>query len=59
MTALRSLLEDLPRTCAPVVLLRATRAEDMVLVKEVAELVRYRGGKLCELSRHPRAGRPR
>ena len=49
VTALRSLLEDLPRTCAPVVLLRATRAEDMVLVKEVAELVRYRGGKLCEL----------
>jgi predicted ferric reductase len=49
VTALRSLLEDLPRNAAPVVLLRATRAEDMVLVKEVAELVRYRRGKLQEL----------
>jgi predicted ferric reductase len=49
VTALRSLLEDLPRNSAPVVLLRATRAEDMVLAKEVAELVRYRHGKLHEL----------
>ena len=49
VTALRSLLEDMPRNSAPVVLLRATRAEDMVLVKEVAELVRYRHGKLHEL----------
>jgi predicted ferric reductase len=49
VTALRSLLEDLPRNSAPVVLLRATREEDMVLVKEVAELVRYRRGKLHEL----------
>ena len=49
VTALRSLLEDLPRKSAPVVLLRATRAEDVVLGKEVAELVRYRHGKLHEL----------
>ena len=49
VTALRSLLEDLPRNSAPVVVLRATRAEDMVLAKEVAELVRYRHGKLHEL----------
>jgi predicted ferric reductase len=49
VTALRSLLEDLPRNSAPVVVLRATRAEDMVLIKEVAELVRYRHGKLHEL----------
>ena len=31
VTALRSLLEDLPRNSAPVVVLRATRPEDMVL----------------------------
>ena len=49
VTALRSLLEDLPRNSAPVVVLRATRAEDMVLGKEVAELVRYRRGKLHKL----------
>jgi predicted ferric reductase len=49
VTALRSLLEDLPRKSAPVVVLRATRAEDMVLVREVAELVRYRHGQLHEL----------
>ena len=50
VTALRSLLEDLPRNSAPVVVLRATRAEDMVLGKEVAALVRYRRGVLHELT---------
>jgi predicted ferric reductase len=49
VTALRSLLEDLPRNSAPVVVLRATTAEDMVLSKEVAELVRHRHGQLHEL----------
>jgi len=49
VTALRSLLEDMPRNTAPVVLLRATRPEDLVLRKEVAELVRYRRGRLHEL----------
>jgi predicted ferric reductase len=49
VTALRSLLEDLPRNSAPVVLLRASRPEDLVLAKEVAELVRYRHGRLHEL----------
>jgi predicted ferric reductase len=49
VTALRSLLEDLPRNAAPVVLLRATRPEDLVLRKEVAELVRYKRGQLHEL----------
>jgi predicted ferric reductase len=48
VTALRSLLEDMPRN-APVVLLRGTRPEDLVLRKEVAELVRYRRGRLHEL----------
>jgi predicted ferric reductase len=50
VTALRSLLEDLPRDSAPVVVLRATRAEDMVLAKEVAELVHYRRGRLHEVA---------
>jgi predicted ferric reductase len=50
VTALRSLLEDLPRNSAPVVVLRASRAEDMVLAKEVAELVRYRHGRLHEVT---------
>jgi predicted ferric reductase len=49
VTALRSLLEDLPRNSAPIVLLRASRKEDLVLAKEVAELVRYRHGRLHEL----------
>jgi ferredoxin-NADP reductase len=49
VTALRSLLEDLPRSAAPVVLLRATRPEDLVLRKEVEELVRYRRGRVHEL----------
>jgi len=49
VTALRSLLEDMPRNSAPVVLLRGTRPEDLVLGKEVADLVRYRRGRLHEL----------
>ena len=49
VTALRSLLEDLPRKSAPVVLLRASRPEDLVLGKEVGELVRHRRGQLHEL----------
>jgi ferredoxin-NADP reductase len=49
VTALRALLEDLPRGSAPVVILRATREEDLVLRKEVSELVKYRRGRLHEL----------
>ena len=49
VTALRSLLEDLPRNCAPVVLLRAGRRADLVLGQEVFELVRNRGGRLHAL----------
>ena len=49
VTALRSLLEDMPRNAAPVVLLRGTRPEDLVLHKEVADLVRYRRGRLHDL----------
>jgi ferredoxin-NADP reductase len=49
VTALRSLLEDLPRGSAPVVILRATREEDLVLRREVSELVKHRRGTLHEL----------
>jgi predicted ferric reductase len=49
VTALRSLLEDLPRGAAPIVVLRATREEDLVLRKELAELARHRRGQLFEL----------
>jgi len=52
ITALRSLLEDLPRNCAPVVLLRASRQEDLVLGREVAELVKNRRGRLHVLVGH-------
>jgi predicted ferric reductase len=50
VTALRSLLEDLPRGSAPAVLLRAGRPEDLVLSAEVRELVRLRGGTIHELT---------
>jgi ferredoxin-NADP reductase len=46
VTALRSLLEDLPRKSSPIVLLRASRQEDLVLGQEVADLVRNRRGQL-------------
>ncbi|HTT53206.1 MAG TPA: ferredoxin reductase family protein [Streptosporangiaceae bacterium] len=50
VTALRSLLEDLPRGSGPVVLLRGRRPEDLVLSAEVRELVRVRGGSLHEVT---------
>lgn len=49
VTAVRSLLEDLPRGTDPVVILRASSEEDLVLTSEVAELVRQRKGQLHEL----------
>jgi predicted ferric reductase len=49
VTALRALLEDLPQGAAPVVLLRASEHEGLVLRQEVADLVRYRRGQLHEL----------
>jgi predicted ferric reductase len=49
VTALRSLLEDLPPGSAPVVILRATRAADLIFRAEVRGLVRDRGGLLHEL----------
>jgi len=52
ITALRSLLEDLPRNCSPIVLLRASRREDLVLGPEVSELVKNRRGQLHVLLGH-------
>jgi predicted ferric reductase len=49
VTSLRSLLEDLPPDAAPVVLMRASREEDLVLRAEMADLVRHRSGQLREL----------
>jgi ferredoxin-NADP reductase len=49
VTALRSLLEDMPRASVPIVILRATREEDLVLRREVRELVKHRDGQLHEL----------
>jgi predicted ferric reductase len=49
VTAVRSLLEDLPRDCDPIVILRASTSEELVLSSEVAELVRHRKGRVHEL----------
>jgi predicted ferric reductase len=49
VTALRALLEDLPRGSAPVVLLRASQPADLVLSTEVRELVKHRRGTIHEL----------
>lgn len=49
VTALRALLEDLPRNSRPVVLLRASHPADLVFHAEVSELVRQRRGTLHEL----------
>jgi len=49
ITALRALLEDLPRRSAPIVIVRAPTEADLVLHSEVAELVRHRKGVLHEL----------
>ena len=49
VTALRCLLEDLPRSSDPVVVLRASTEEDLVLHSEVAELVKDRRGRLHEV----------
>ncbi|MHB8451265.1 MAG: ferredoxin reductase family protein [Mycobacteriales bacterium] len=49
ITALRSLLEDLPKKSEPVVVVRASSAEHLILQAEVAELVAHRRGQLHEL----------
>ena len=54
VTAVRSLLEDLPPRSRPVVVLRASRAEDLALVDEIEALARFRKGVVHLLvgSRH-------
>ena len=49
VTAVRSLLEDLPAKSQPVVVLRVSREEDLVLANEIEELVRHRKGALHRL----------
>jgi predicted ferric reductase len=49
VTAVRSLLEDLPRGTEPVVVLRASKEDDLALADEVAELVRQRKGRVHQL----------
>jgi ferredoxin-NADP reductase len=49
ITPIRALLEELPREADVVVLLRASRREDLVLRDEIAALVAARGGRLHEL----------
>ncbi|MHB1568519.1 MAG: ferredoxin reductase family protein [Solirubrobacteraceae bacterium] len=46
VTATRALLEDLPRSSRPIVILRVTAPSEAVLATELAELARQRGGKL-------------
>lgn len=48
VTALRALLEDLPADSRPIVMLRANRTEDLVLGREVHDLVRHKHGQLHE-----------
>ena len=49
VTALRSLLEDLPKRSAPVVIVRASSEADLVLRQEIGELVRHQRGQLHEV----------
>lgn len=49
ITAIRSLLEDLPREARPILVRRVRAEADLVLREEVAELVRHRKGTLHEL----------
>ena len=49
ITAIRALLEDLPPSSSPVVIVRAPSAEQLVLREETAALVRRANGTLHEL----------
>jgi predicted ferric reductase len=48
VTAIRSLLEDLPQSAEPVVVMRASTKQDLVLLSEVIELVALRKGRVYE-----------
>ncbi len=49
LTALRSLLEDLPQASAPVVVVRVSKPDDFVFRSEVEALVRHRNGTVHEV----------
>ena len=49
VTAVRSLLEDLPKGSRPTVVLRASAQSQLVLHAEVAELLKHHGGRLHEV----------
>ncbi len=60
ITALRSLLEDLPKGTNPIVIMRASSREQLVLRDETAEIVRRMKGTLHEIVGSRReAGSPR
>jgi ferredoxin-NADP reductase/DMSO/TMAO reductase YedYZ heme-binding membrane subunit len=61
VTPIRALLEDLPTDADPVVVLRASSEEEMLLGDEVRELARARGGRVLGAfgSRHGVALDPR
>jgi ferredoxin-NADP reductase len=50
VTPLRALLEDLPDSVDVVVVIRASTVDDLVLRREIADLVTKRGGQLYELT---------
>lgn len=52
VTAARSLLEDLPAKSHPVVVLRASREQDLILASEIEELVRHKKGEVHRLIGH-------
>ncbi|MBW4079334.1 MAG: oxidoreductase [Acidobacteria bacterium] len=52
VTAARSLLEDLPAKSRPVVVLRVSRDEDLILANEIEELVRHKKGEVHRLIGH-------
>lgn len=49
ITAMRALLEDLPKTAKPVVVVRATRSEDVVFREELTSLAKHRRGSFHEV----------
>ncbi len=49
ITSIRSLLEDLPKSARPIVIVRATSKDQLVLRDETAKLVEKLGGTLHEL----------
>jgi predicted ferric reductase len=49
VTSVRSLLEDLPRSSKPVVVLRASQRQELALLEEIEELAKRRKGRVVTL----------